>query len=69
MIEQVGEVAGALLLFVVDVVLEFFDFGVGVEIDTGHGALGFAIDFGEHALGGHVWVPIDDHQCWAWSIN
>ena len=25
--------------------------------------------FGEHALGGHVWVPIDDHQCWAWSIN
>ncbi|MDB6000100.1 MAG: Rieske (2Fe-2S) iron-sulfur domain protein, partial [Rhizobacter sp.] len=25
--------------------------------------------FGEHALGGHVWVPIDDHSCWAWSIN
>jgi len=25
--------------------------------------------FGEHALGGHVWVPIDDHTCWAWSIN
>ena len=25
--------------------------------------------FGDHALGGHVWVPIDDHQCWAWSIN
>ena len=25
--------------------------------------------FGEHALGGHVWVPIDDHHCWAWSIN
>jgi len=25
--------------------------------------------FGEHALGGHVWVPIDDHNCWAWSIN
>ena len=25
--------------------------------------------FGEHALAGHVWVPIDDHNCWAWSIN
>ena len=25
--------------------------------------------FGEHALAGHVWVPIDDHHCWAWSIN
>jgi nitrite reductase/ring-hydroxylating ferredoxin subunit len=25
--------------------------------------------FGEHALGGHVWVPIDDHHCWAWSVN
>ncbi|MBU0587169.1 MAG: aromatic ring-hydroxylating dioxygenase subunit alpha [Gammaproteobacteria bacterium] len=25
--------------------------------------------FGKHALGGHVWVPIDDHSCWAWSIN
>ena len=25
--------------------------------------------FGHHALGGHVWVPIDDHHCWAWSIN
>jgi phthalate 4,5-dioxygenase oxygenase subunit len=25
--------------------------------------------FGDHALGGHVWVPIDDHNCWAWSIN
>jgi phthalate 4,5-dioxygenase len=25
--------------------------------------------FGEHALGGHVWVPIDDRNCWAWSIN
>jgi phenylpropionate dioxygenase-like ring-hydroxylating dioxygenase large terminal subunit len=25
--------------------------------------------FGEHALGGHVWVPKDDHSCWAWSIN
>ena len=25
--------------------------------------------FGTHALGGHVWVPIDDHSCWAWSIN
>ena len=25
--------------------------------------------FGDHALGGHVWVPIDDHSCWAWSMN
>lgn len=25
--------------------------------------------FGHHALGGHIWVPIDDHNCWAWSIN
>jgi phenylpropionate dioxygenase-like ring-hydroxylating dioxygenase large terminal subunit len=25
--------------------------------------------FGEHALGGHAWIPIDDHSCWAWSIN
>lgn len=25
--------------------------------------------FGEHSLAGHVWVPIDDHSCWAWSIN
>ena len=22
-----------------------------------------------HPLGGHVWVPIDDQTCWAWSIN
>ena len=25
--------------------------------------------FGDHALGGHVWVPIDVYSCWAWSIN
>jgi phthalate 4,5-dioxygenase len=25
--------------------------------------------FGDHALGGHVWVPIDDEHCWAWSMN
>jgi nitrite reductase/ring-hydroxylating ferredoxin subunit len=25
--------------------------------------------FGPHALGGHIWVPIDDQSCWAWSIN
>ena len=25
--------------------------------------------FGQHALGGHVWVPVDDQNCWAWSIN
>jgi nitrite reductase/ring-hydroxylating ferredoxin subunit len=25
--------------------------------------------FGPHALGGHIWVPIDDESCWAWSIN
>ena len=22
-----------------------------------------------HPLGAHAWVPIDDHTCWAWSIN
>ena len=22
-----------------------------------------------HALDGHIWVPIDDENCWAWSIN
>jgi len=22
-----------------------------------------------HPIGGHVWVPIDDENCWAWSIN
>ena len=22
-----------------------------------------------HPLGAHVWVPIDDERCWAWSIN
>src|SRR5260221_632377 len=25
--------------------------------------------FGEHSLGGHVWVPIDDEHCWSWSVN
>jgi phthalate 4,5-dioxygenase oxygenase subunit len=25
--------------------------------------------FGPHALGGHIWVPIDDESCWAWSVN
>jgi nitrite reductase/ring-hydroxylating ferredoxin subunit len=25
--------------------------------------------FGDHALGGHAWVPIDDEHCWAWSMN
>jgi len=25
--------------------------------------------FGQHSLAGHVWVPIDDHSCWAWSVN
>ncbi|HVL55770.1 MAG TPA: aromatic ring-hydroxylating dioxygenase subunit alpha [Burkholderiaceae bacterium] len=25
--------------------------------------------FGPHPLGAHVWVPIDDEHCWAWSIN
>jgi phthalate 4,5-dioxygenase oxygenase subunit len=24
---------------------------------------------GVHPLAGHAWVPIDDHNCWAWSIN
>ncbi len=25
--------------------------------------------FGPHALGAHIWVPIDDQNCWAWNIN
>jgi phthalate 4,5-dioxygenase oxygenase subunit len=25
--------------------------------------------FGDHPLGGHIWVPIDDETCWAWSVN
>jgi phthalate 4,5-dioxygenase oxygenase subunit len=29
----------------------------------------FIPPFGDHALGGHVWVPIDDESCWAWSMN
>ena len=24
---------------------------------------------GDHPIGGHCWVPIDDENCWAWSIN
>ena len=23
----------------------------------------------QHPLGAHMWVPIDDENCWAWSIN
>jgi phenylpropionate dioxygenase-like ring-hydroxylating dioxygenase large terminal subunit len=25
--------------------------------------------YGDHALHGHAWVPIDDHNCWAWSMS
>ncbi len=24
---------------------------------------------GPHPLGAHMWVPVDDENCWAWSIN
>ena len=24
---------------------------------------------GSYPLGAHAWVPIDDHNCWSWSIN
>jgi phthalate 4,5-dioxygenase len=24
---------------------------------------------GDHPIGGHCWVPIDDENCWAWSTN
>jgi phthalate 4,5-dioxygenase len=24
---------------------------------------------GPHPLGAHMWIPIDDENCWAWSIN
>jgi hypothetical protein len=23
----------------------------------------------DHPIGAHAWVPIDDHNCWAWSMN
>ena len=25
--------------------------------------------FGDNLIGAHAWVPIDDENCWAWSIN
>jgi phenylpropionate dioxygenase-like ring-hydroxylating dioxygenase large terminal subunit len=25
--------------------------------------------YGDHALHGHAWVPIDDEHCWAWSMS
>ena len=25
--------------------------------------------FGSHPIGAHAWVPIDDQNCWTWSIN
>jgi len=25
--------------------------------------------FGPHPLGAHIWVPINDENCWAWSVN
>lgn len=24
---------------------------------------------GDHPIHGHFWIPIDDHQCWAWSYD
>ncbi|HEX2199611.1 MAG TPA: Rieske 2Fe-2S domain-containing protein [Burkholderiales bacterium] len=24
---------------------------------------------GDHPIGGHAWVPMDDQNCWAWSTN
>jgi nitrite reductase/ring-hydroxylating ferredoxin subunit len=24
---------------------------------------------GDHPIGGHCWVPMDDENCWAWSTN
>lgn len=24
---------------------------------------------GDHPLHGHFWIPIDDHNCWAWSFD
>jgi hypothetical protein len=24
---------------------------------------------GDHPIGGHSWVPMDDENCWAWSTN
>lgn len=25
--------------------------------------------FGEHSLAGHIFVPVDDYNCWVWSVN
>jgi phthalate 4,5-dioxygenase oxygenase subunit len=25
--------------------------------------------FGDHPLGGHAWIPLDDEHCWVWNIN
>jgi phthalate 4,5-dioxygenase len=25
--------------------------------------------YGRHPLGGHIWVPIDDKNCWTWNVN
>ena len=25
--------------------------------------------FGDHPLGGHAWVPVNDESCWVWNIN
>ncbi len=41
---------------------------------TGHHAMDHALVFNHppragHPLGAHAWVPIDDENCWAWSIN
>ena len=24
---------------------------------------------GDHPMHGHFWIPIDDHNCWAWSFD
>ncbi|HUY18928.1 MAG TPA: Rieske 2Fe-2S domain-containing protein [Candidatus Binataceae bacterium] len=29
----------------------------------------FIPPFGEHALGAHAFVPMDDENCWTWNIN
>lgn len=25
--------------------------------------------FGDHSMAGHIFVPMDDHNCWVWSVN
>jgi phthalate 4,5-dioxygenase len=36
---------------------------------VGHALLHDGAARGDHPMHGHFWVPIDDHNCWAWSFD